>query len=157
METRTNTNGARTNTNLLHKDLVYRVISCFLRVYDRLGFGFLESVYRNALAFEFERAGIAFEREVAIEVWDLGRKVGHFRADFVVEGVIIAEVKATKEIDEADNKQLLNYLRGSAMELGLMLHFGPKPYYRRYLYTNDRKPESRTNTNNPPTNTNRSR
>ena len=125
---------------MLHKELVYRVVACFLRVYDRLGFGFLESVYRNALAFELERAEIAFEREVLIEVWDLGRRVGRFRADFVVEGVLILEIKATKEIDEADTKQVLNYLRASKAEVALLLHFGPKAFHRRFLYTNDRKP-----------------
>jgi GxxExxY protein len=140
MGARTNTNTARTNTNLLHGELVYRIVACFLRVYDRLGFGFLESVYRNALAWEFERAGISFEREVAIDVWDMGRKVGHFRADFLVESVVIVEVKATKEVDETDTKQILNYLRGSKPEVGLLLHFGPKAYHRRFLYTNDRKP-----------------
>ena len=140
MGARTNANTTRTNANLLHRELVYAVVACFLRVYDRLGFGFLESVYRNALAFELERAGIQFEREVLIEVWDLERKVGHFRADFLIEEVIIAETKATKELDEADIKQILNYLRATTVEVGLLLHFGPKAFYRRYVYSNTRKP-----------------
>jgi GxxExxY protein len=139
MGTPTDTSSPRT-TSLLHKELVYRVVGAFLRVYDRLGFGFLEVVYRNALAFELERAGIAFQREVLIEVWDLGNKVGHFKADFVVENAVILEIKATREIDEGDTKQLLNYLRGGRFEVGLLLHFGPKPVHLRFIYTNDRKP-----------------
>lgn len=119
---------------------MYEVVGCFLRVYDRLGFGFLESVYRNALAFELERAGIPFEREVLIEVWDFGRKVGHFRADFLIDAVLIAETKATKELDESDTKQILNYLRATTVEVGLLLHFGPKAFHRRFVYSNERKP-----------------
>jgi GxxExxY protein len=114
-------------------------VGAFLRVYDRLGFGFLESVYRNALAWEFKRAGIAFEREVAIEVWDCGNIVGHFRADFLVEGSVIVEVKASQQLCEADTKQMMNYLRGTAIEVGLLLHFGPKSRHQRFIYTNDRK------------------
>jgi GxxExxY protein len=124
---------------MLHADLTERIIAAFYRVYDRLGFGFLESVYKNALANEFRRNSIAFEREVAIDVWDLGECVGHFRADFLVEGKVLLEVKATQALCEADRKQLLNYLRGSSVELGLLLHFGEKAKFERLISTNDRK------------------
>ena len=82
---------------------------------------------------------VAFEREVPIDVWYDGEKVGHFKADFLVEGRVILEVKASQAMTEADRKQLLNYLRGSSVEVGLLLHFGPKPVVQRILYTNDRK------------------
>ena len=129
---------------MLHGELTERIIAAFYRVYDRLGYGFLESVYKNALANELRRNGIAFEREVAIEVWDLGERVGLFKADFLVEGKIILEVKATQSLCEADRKQLLNYLRGSQIELGLLLHFGEKAKFERLLYTNDRKGHKKT-------------
>ena len=139
MGARTDANAARTNANLLHRELVYQIVGCFLRVYGRLGFGFLESVYRNALAGELERAGLAFESEVPIDVWDMGRKVGHFRADFVVAELVILELKASREVGDADTKQLLNYLRASKVEVGLLLHFGPDPTHRRFVYGNERK------------------
>ena len=150
---RTNTGRARTNTDLLHGDVTESVIAAFYRLYDRLGFGFLESVYLNALANEFRRSTIAFEREFSIDVWDLGEQVGHFRADFQVDGKVIVEVKASQAVGEADRKQLLNYLRASRMEVGLLLHFGEKPSFQRLIYTNDRKGPSQTNTGKPRANT----
>lgn len=107
-----------------------------------MGSGFLESVYRNALARELTKAGVSYEREVPIDVWYDGVKVGHFKADFLVEGRVILEVKASLAITEADRAHLLNYLRGSRVEVGLLLHFGPKPNVERLLYTNDRKTQS---------------
>jgi GxxExxY protein len=156
---RTNANTARTNANILHKDLCYRIVAAFLRVYDRLGFGFLESVYRNALAWEFTRSGIPFVREAVIDVWDEGKLVGHFRADFLVDNCVLVEGKASQQLCEADRKQLLNYLRGSSVEVGLLVHFGPKAATERFIYTNDRKNTdkhedvTRTDTNTTLTNT----
>jgi GxxExxY protein len=123
----------------LHSDLTDIAIGAFYRVYNCLGFGFLESVYRNALARELSKSAVTFEREVPVYVWYDGHKIGHFKADFLVEGRVILEVKASITITEADRKQLLNYLRGSSVEVGLLLHFGPKPVVQRILYTNDRK------------------
>ena len=83
----TNTDKAQTNTDKgLHSELTQRIIGLFYRIYDVLGFGFLESVYRNALAHELSMAGIQFQRAVPIDVWYDGIPVGHFRADFLVEG-----------------------------------------------------------------------
>ena len=125
---------------MLHGELTERIIGAFYRVYDRLGYGFLESVYKNALANEFRRSGIAFEREVLIEVWDLGERIGIFKADFVVEGNVLLEVKASQLLSPADRKQLLNYLRSSSLEVGLLLlNFGEKAKFERMIYTNDRK------------------
>ena len=138
-EAQTNAVTSRTDTDFLHGDLTRSLIGVFYRVYDRLGFGFLESVYRNAFAKELEKLGIKFEREVAIDVWYDGSRIGHFRADFLIEGKIILEIKASQAIVEADRKQLLNYLRASKIELGLLLHFGPKPFFQRLIYSNQKK------------------
>lgn len=108
---------------------------------DRLGFGYLESVYCNALAHELTCAGIAFEREVPVKVWYDGACVGAFRADFIVAGCVIIEVKACETLHDAHRKQLMNYMRGSTIEVGLLLHFGCKAAFHRIVYTNDRKPE----------------
>jgi GxxExxY protein len=130
----------RTNTAMLYGDLTNRIVGACYRVYDRLGFGFLESVYRNAVANELRRGGISFEREVSIDIWDMGERIGHFRADFLIEGKVILEIKASQGLCEADRKQLLNYLRGSQIELGLLMNFGEKPKLERLIYTNNRKP-----------------
>ena len=103
-----------------------KIITCFFRVYDELGFGFLESVYQRAMAFELTESGLVAEPEVLIEVLYRGEKVGHFRADLMVERKVILEIKASQALADSDRTQLFNYLRGSQAELGLLLHFGPK-------------------------------
>ena len=141
----TNTDTAQTNADnngFLFGELSRFVIGAFYRVYDRLGFGFLESVYKNALAKELEKLRIAFQREVQIVVLYDGEPVGHFRADFLIEGKLIAEVKASQNLAEADRKQLLNYLRGSEVEVGYLLHFGPKAVHERLIYSNSNKRSS---------------
>jgi GxxExxY protein len=124
---------------LLHRRISGNIIRLFYRVYDRLGFGFLESVYANALAHEFTAAGIQFKREAPIDVWYDGVCVGQFRVDFLVEEQVVLELKASAALVNADRAQLLNYLRCSRMELGFLLHFGPKASYQRLIHTNDRK------------------
>ena len=115
------------------------VIRRFYRVYDRLGFGFAESVYTNALGIELQAAGISFEREKALNVWYKGECVGVFRADLLIASKVIVEVKATHVLAEAHRGQLHNYLRCSNLEVGLLLHFGPKASFERMIHTNDRK------------------
>ncbi|HEU4996357.1 MAG TPA: GxxExxY protein [Gemmatimonadaceae bacterium] len=141
-QTRAGKPGQHTDARYLHSWLTDLVIGLFYRVFDALGFGFLESVYRNALALELRRAGVEFEREVPIDVWYGGEKVGHFRADFLVEGRVLLEIKASQALSDADRKQVMNYLRGTGIEVALLLHFGPKPRCERILYTNDRKPRA---------------
>jgi GxxExxY protein len=124
---------------LPHGRITGDVIRLFFRVYDRLGFGFLESVYAKALAHELTLAGIQFDREALVDIWYDAVCVGQFRADFLVERRVILELKATATLSEADRRQLLNCLRCSQIEVGLLLHFGPKAWFQRVLYTNDRK------------------
>ena len=122
--------------DLLERRLTGAIITCFYRVYDELGFGFLESVYVRALLIELTARGIQAQREAVIDVFYRGVEVGHFRADLLVEGKVIVEVKASLLVTEADRKQLLNYLRGTSLELGLLLHFGQKASFQRFIYTN---------------------
>ena len=128
---------------LQDRELTDRIIHCFFRVYDELGFGFLESVNRRAMAFELKELGLYTQSEAVIDVSYRGLKVGHFRADLIVERKVIGEVKASQTLVAADRKQLLNYLRGSPVELGLLLHFGPKPHIERLIFSNDQKNGSR--------------
>ena len=125
---------------LLEGETTGRVIGLFYRVYDRLGFGFVESVYANALACELSNAGVSFQREAAVDVWYDGRRVGRFRADFLVAARVVVELKASEALSDAHRKQLLNYLRCSQLQVGLLLHFGPSANYERVAYENARKP-----------------
>jgi GxxExxY protein len=125
---------------LVEESLTRQIIGAFYYVYDRLGFGFLEAVYRRALAFVLRRSGLKVDCERIVDVWSEGEKVGHYRADLVVEDKVIVEIKASERLVEADRKQLLNYLRASRMEVGLLLNFGPKAQFERRVYSNANKP-----------------
>ncbi len=125
--------------DLKHHDLTERIIGLFYDVYNELGHGFLESVYEQALAIAFAQTGTTVERQVPVLVWFRGQKVGDFRADMMVERKVLLELKAARTIDEAHEKQLLNYLRATDIEVGLLLNFGVKPQFRRLVYENERK------------------
>ena len=129
--------------SLLEQELTRQILWCFYRVYDRLGFGFLESVYRRALAHELTRLGLTVECEKVVEVWYDDLCIGHFRADLVVEHKVIVELKASERLVETDRKQLLNYLRATDLEIGLLLNFGPRAQFLRLVYSNARKPYRR--------------
>jgi GxxExxY protein len=126
-------------TQLKDADVTSAIISAFYAVYDGLGYGFLESVYCSALQIELENRGVAFRVQTPVDVYYRDKRVGYFKSDMIVAGKIVVEVKATKALDEADRRQLLNYLRSTNLEVGLLLHFGPKPQFQRFLFTNDRK------------------
>src|SRR5215813_8354936 len=124
-------------TELLEKAVTDKILRVFYRVYDYLGFGFLEAVYCNALAIEFAAEGIEFIREPRIDVYYKDNKViGQYKADFLVEGRVVVEVKSTEILSLANKRQLLNCLSASDPEVGLLLHFGPKPYFDRFVHTN---------------------
>jgi GxxExxY protein len=126
-------------TQLKDADVTSAIISAFYAVYDGLGYGFLESVYCSALQIELENRGVAFRVQTPVDVYYRDKRVGYFKSDMIVAGKVVLEVKATKALDEADRRQLLNYLRSTNLEVGLLLHFGPKPQFQRFLFTNDRK------------------
>ena len=123
----------REKTNLLHSDLTGEILGGFFAVYHALGYGFLEQVYANALSLELRNRWLKLEREVAVEVQYEGQPVGHFRIDMVVNGLVVVEIKAGAALVEADKKQLFNYLRASGLTVGLLLHFGPKPEFKRLV------------------------
>jgi GxxExxY protein len=123
----TDTAGPPNRADLLHRRITGHIIGLFFEVYNELGAGFLESVYVGALAIALEQSGLQHRREAALEVVFRGVPVGLFRADLVVEGKVVVEVKAGRTIDPAHESQLLNYLRASGLEVGLLLNFGPHP------------------------------
>ena len=123
----------------LHKELTDKIIRCFYNVYSELGFGFLENVYQNALYFELMSNQFKVETQKAIEVYYQNRLVGTYRADLLVNDSIILELKAVEYLIEEHELQLINYLKATNIEIGLLLNFGKKPEIRRKIFTNDRK------------------
>lgn len=109
------------------------VLGAFFYVYNKLGHGFLELVYHRALANTLERVGCAVEREAELRVYFEGLEVGVFRADLVVNGRVIVEVKAVDQLARAHEAQLINYLRAAELPVGLLLNFGPRATYRRLV------------------------
>jgi GxxExxY protein len=118
---------------LIEEALTRRVIGAFYRVYDVLGYGFLEAVYRRSMAIELRRRRMRVEEEVPIDVYYLGERVGVFRADLLVEGRLVVEIKATPTLVEADRAQLRNYLGATGLQVGLLLHFGPRATVQRAI------------------------
>lgn len=122
-----------------YSELTETIIGVFYDVYNELGFGFLESVYRNSLRLALIEKGLRVESEVPVSVFFRGVSVGDFRADLVVNEVILLELKTAEKIIPAHESQVLNYLRSTKLELGLILNFGPRPQVRRLLLDNSRK------------------
>jgi GxxExxY protein len=116
---------------MLYEDLSEKIIGCFYKVYNNLGYGFLEKVYENALVIEFRKAGIDFERQVPVKVFYEGEIVGEYVCDFIVGGKIVVEVKALKILSGSWEAQLLNYLRATDLKVGLLLNFGREAEFKR--------------------------
>ena len=129
----------RTGQILPDVETTRKVIGAFYRAYNEIGFGFLESVYHEALAITLTDAKVRFVREPALVVRMRGRPIGLFRPDFIVEDRIIIEVKVARRIDERHHAQLLNYLRASDVEVGLLLNFGREATFRRMIFSNAHK------------------
>jgi GxxExxY protein len=124
---------------LRHRELTEKILGIFYDVYNELGHGFLEQVYARSMEHALTTAGLLVAREVPIAVWFRGVQVGDFKADLLVENKILLELKAARTIDAAFEKQLLNYLRATEIETGLLLNFGNKPEFRRFAFENSRK------------------
>jgi GxxExxY protein len=117
-----------------HKDLTEKIIGCFYRVYNVLGYGFLEKVYENAMAIEFKKAGLKFGKQVGLQVLYEKEVVGDYIADFVVGGKVIVEVKASSRISGADKAQLINYLKATGIGVGLLVNFGKESEVKRVFW-----------------------
>jgi|SRR5579863_7643711 len=122
-----------------HSELTQIIIGTFYEVYNELGFGFLESVYRKSLRIALQEKILTAEEEVEAAVLFHGKNVGDFKADLLVNGLILIELKTADNLSPAHEAQILNYLRATSLELGLLLNFGPKPQVRRFLLDNERK------------------
>ena len=123
----------------LYSDITSEVLNAFYDVYNELGYGFLEKVYKNALFNELTQRGIKCQKEYPISVYYKGVCVGDYYADIMIEDKIILELKAVKTILPEHIAQLNNYLRATNAEVGLLLNFGLEPQKKRIVFTNDRK------------------
>jgi GxxExxY protein len=115
------------------------VLGAFYRVYNELGTGFLESVYEAAMTLVLGNMGVHVERQAPVTVRFRGVAIGSFRIDLLVESAIAVELKASRALERAHEAQLLNYLRASELEVGLLLNFGERPTFKRLAYSNARK------------------
>lgn len=122
-----------------HGEITEKIIGVFFDVYNELGFGFLESVYHRALRVALAGAGLKAESKVKLPVFFRGQLVGDFEADIVVGRAVILELKAAEALAHPHESQLLNYLKASEIEVGLLLNFGPKPRFKRLAFANERK------------------
>lgn len=127
------------NEFLKHRDLSQIVIGTFFEVYNELGHGFLESVYQKSLHIALEEKGLRVHSKIDVPVWFRGKQVGNFEADVLVENCLLLELKAARNLDIAHQAQLLNYLRATDIEVGLLLNFGLKPDFKRMAFDNSRK------------------
>jgi len=127
------------NDSLKYRELTDKIIGVFYEVYNELGFGFLESVYENSLALVLKARGLKVEQQIPIPVWFRGQKVGDFIADLIIENAVLLELKAVRTIEQAHLAQLLNYLRATEIEVGLLLNFGNRPEFKRLAFDNQRK------------------
>ena len=124
---------------LKHREITEKVIKTFFEVYNELGHGFLESVYEKSLALALGSLGLSVKRQIEIPVWFRGQKVGDFTADALVNDSVLLELKAVRALDPSHEAQLLNYLRATEIEVGLLLNFGLKPEFKRLAFDNRRK------------------
>jgi GxxExxY protein len=125
--------------DILYKEYTEKIIRAFYNVHNELGFGFLEKVYENALMIELSEMGFSCEKQKPLKVYYNDRIVGDYYADIIVNNCVIIELKAAENLIEEHELQLINYLKATNIEVGLLLNFGKTPTFKRKIFTNDRK------------------
>ncbi len=124
---------------LKHGELTGDIIDAFYKVYNDLGYGFLEKVYENALAYELRERGYVVQQQLPINVYYQGVTVGEYFADLLVENCVIVEIKALEKLCEEHSAQLINYLKATDIDVGLLVNFGPKPETKRKVFETARR------------------
>ena len=117
--------------NFMHSEKTEIIIRCFYKVYNTLGYGFLEKVYENAFYYELTQNGLQVERQKPIKVIYEGIVIGDFIADLMVDGIIIIELKAIESLSTQHECQIVNYIKATNTDVGLLLNFGKKPEIKR--------------------------
>jgi GxxExxY protein len=126
-------------SNLLHKGITDSILKAYFDVYNQLGYGFLEKVYQNAMYFELKSLGYKVEAQKPIKVYFKNQLIGEYYADLLIEDKVIVELKACELLMNVHSAQLMNYLKATEIEVGLLLNFGEDAEFKRIIYTNDRK------------------
>lgn len=127
------------NSNYLHSDITDLILKAYYNVFNRLGYGFLEKVYENAMLIELKKLGLSCEKQKPIKVFYDDVQVGEYFADIVINECIIIELKATETLCPEHEAQLVNYLKATEMEVGVLLNFGKIPQHKKRVLTNDFK------------------
>jgi len=133
----------------LEEELTEKIISAFYKVYNTLGFGFLEKVYENSLKIELTKIGFDVESQKPVKVYYDDNVVGDYYADLLVNSKVILELKAIDKLSKENELQLINYLKATDKEIGLLLNFGSSPQIRRKIFTNDQKKTHEIATSDP--------
>ena len=127
------------DSGLKYRDLTQNIIGVFYEVYNELGHGFLESVYEAAFDIALTSKGLPIRRQIEVPVWFRGKNIGNFTADMLVDKCVLLELKAGRALHPAHEAQLLNYLRATEIEVGMLFNFGLKPEFKRLAFDNARK------------------
>ena len=127
------------NENYIHSDITEKIIKAFYNVYNKLGYGFLEKVYENAMLIELKKFGLNCKNQFPIKVFYDEKNVGEYFADIIVNDTVIVELKAAENLCEDHECQLVNYLKATEIEVGLLLNFGKEPQLKRKVLTKDHK------------------
>jgi len=122
-----------------YKELSEKIIHVFYKVYNTLGYGFLEKVYESAMIIELKKIGLECKNQFPIKVFYENEIIGEYYADLLIEQKIIVELKAIKALTKQNEAQLLNYLTATNVEVGLLLNFGEKPEFKRKIFDNEYK------------------
>lgn len=124
---------------LLHKEITDLILKSFFNVYNTLGFGFLEKVYENAMLIELQSFNLDCTKQKPVEVFYKQKKVGDYFADIIVENKVIVELKAVEFLIPEHEAQLINYLKATRIEVGLLLNFGKNAQFKRKVFQNEFK------------------
>ena len=122
-----------------HSDLTGKILGAFFQLHKEMGFGFSEKVYQAAFAILLKELGLVVEQQKPIRVYFHNKVVGEYVADMVVNDIVLLELKAIEKLADVHSAQLLNYLKSTEIEVGLLLNFGPQAEFRRKIYDNSRK------------------
>ena len=124
---------------MLHEDITEKILAAFFNVYNTLGYGFLEKVYENSLVIKLKQLGFSVKKQKNIKVYFEEHIVGDYFADLIINSKVIIKIKAVDKLCDEHKFQLINYLKATNMEVGLLLNFGKKPEFKRVIFTNKRK------------------
>lgn len=122
-----------------HRELSRKIIKCFYEVYNELGPGFMESVYENAMCIVLTNYKLSVQRQYPVDVYFREKVIGEFRADIIVEEKVILELKSVCKILLEHQAQLINYLKATDIDVGLLMNFGNQPEFKRFIFDKKRK------------------